>query len=70
MFFFLKKNFNQGVLEFNLVVLGVYKVQGTTKEEFGANVIWVEMEYRHLYITHHAIAAYQTKHRIVNNDMV
>jgi hypothetical protein len=31
------------VLGFNLVVLGVYKVQGTTKEEFVANAIHVEM---------------------------
>jgi hypothetical protein len=31
------------VLRFNLVVLGVYKVQGTTKEEFVANAVQVKM---------------------------
>ncbi len=34
--------------------LGVYRVQGTTKEEFDANVVHVEMQHRHLYIVHHA----------------
>jgi len=31
------------VLGFNLVVLGVYRVEETTKEEFVANVVQVEM---------------------------
>jgi hypothetical protein len=31
------------VLRFNLVVLGVYRVEETTKEEFVANAIQVEM---------------------------
>jgi hypothetical protein len=31
------------VLGFNLVVLGVYRVQGTTKEEFVINAVQVEM---------------------------
>ncbi len=56
--------------------MGVYKVQGTTKEEFVANVVHVEMQRYHLYITRNAtkatnaIVAYWTKHDIVNNDMV
>jgi hypothetical protein len=56
--------------------LGVYKVQGTTKEEFVANAIHVEMQHYHLYIAHHVAKAmnatifFQTKHKIVNNDMV
>jgi hypothetical protein len=56
--------------------LGVYKVQGTTKEEFVANAVQVEMQHHHLYITHHVtkvaniVATYRTKHGIVNNDMV
>jgi len=37
--------------------LGVYKVQGTTKEVFVANVVKAEMQRYHLYITHHAIRA-------------
>jgi hypothetical protein len=53
--------------------LGVYRVQGITKEEFVANVVQVEMQHHHLYITRHvaratnAIAAYQNK---LNNVMV
>jgi hypothetical protein len=52
--------------------LDVYKVQGTTKEKFVANV----MQHCHLYITHHATktinatTSYKTKHETVNNDMV
>jgi len=56
--------------------LGVYRVQGTIKEEFVANAIQVEMQHCHLYIIRHATRApnaigfYRTKHEIVNNDMV
>jgi len=56
--------------------LDVYRVQGTTKEEFVANAVQVEMQHRHLYIIHHVArvaniaATYQTKHGIINNDMV
>ncbi len=50
--------------------MGVDKVQGTTKEEFGANAIQIEMQCRHLYTTHHATAVYRAKHGVVNNDMV
>jgi len=56
--------------------LGVYKVQEITKEEFVANAVQVEMQCCHLYITCHAtrtanaIAIYQAKHEIMNNDMV
>jgi hypothetical protein len=56
--------------------LGVYKVQETTKEEFGANVVQVEMQCCHLCIAHHVARAanvattYRAKHEIVNNDMV
>ncbi len=42
------------MLGFNLMVLGVCKVQGTIKEKFGANAVQVEMQCRHLYTTHHA----------------
>jgi hypothetical protein len=61
---------------FNLVVLGAYKVQGTTKEEFVATISHVEMQHCHLYSARHATRAakvattYQTKHDIVDNDMV
>jgi hypothetical protein len=34
--------------------LGVYKVEETTKEEFVTNVVQVEMQGRHFYITCHA----------------
>jgi hypothetical protein len=56
--------------------LGVYRVQETTKEEFVANTTKVEMQCHHLHIAHHAtraanaVVAYQTKHGIINNDMV
>ncbi len=56
--------------------MGVYRVQGTTKEEFITNAIQVEMQCRHLYITCHgtrvaiAIAVYRAKHEIIDNDMV
>jgi hypothetical protein len=43
------------VLGFNLVVLDVYKVQETTKEKFVANIVQVEIQHCHLYITCHAI---------------
>jgi len=64
------------VLGFNLVVLGVYKVEETIKEEFVANVIQVEMQCHHFYTTRHvaraanATIAYQTKHGIIDTDMV
>jgi len=56
--------------------LGVYRVQGITKEEFVGNAVEVEMQRHHLYITHHVAkvtnvtAIYRTKHGIINNDMV
>jgi hypothetical protein len=56
--------------------LGVYRVQGTTKEKFDANAIQVDIQYYHIYIVPHATrvvnvtTAYQAKHKIVNNDMV
>jgi hypothetical protein len=37
--------------------LGVYKVQGITKEEFVANAFQVDMQLHHLYITCHATMA-------------
>jgi len=58
------------------VVLGVYRFKETTKEEFVANAIHVEMQCHHFYTTHHvtrvanAITTYQMKHEIVNLDMV
>jgi hypothetical protein len=64
------------VLGFNLVVLGVYRVEETTKEEFIANVVQVEMQHRHFYIARHATraanatVAYLTKHEIIDIDMV
>jgi len=64
------------VLGFNLVVLGVYRVEGTTKEEFVANAIQVEMQHRHFYTARHAaraanaVVAYRTKHEIIDTDMV
>jgi ribosomal protein L15E len=45
------------VLGFNLVVLGVYWVQETTKEKFVANVVQVEMQHCHLYTTLHVTRA-------------
>jgi hypothetical protein len=56
--------------------LGVYKVQGKTKEKFVANAIHVEMQCHHLYIVCHAVRVtsattiYQVKHNIVDSDMV
>jgi hypothetical protein len=56
--------------------LGVYRVHDITKEEFVANVIHVKMQRYHMYITRHAIRAinaiafYQTKQEIIDNDMV
>jgi len=64
------------VLGFNLVVLDVYKVEETTKEEFVAKVVQVEMQRHHFYTTRHvarvanAAATYRTKHGIINTDMV
>ncbi len=56
--------------------MAVYKVQGTTKEEFVANEVQDEMQCCHLYIIRHVVkvanvtVAYQAKHRIMDNDMV
>ncbi len=56
--------------------MGVYRVEETTKEEFVANAVQVEMQCRHFYTLRdevkatNAVAAYQIKHRIVDNDMV
>ncbi len=64
------------MLGFNLVVLGVYRVEEIIKEEFVTNAIQVEMQHRHFYIVRHAAraanatAAYQTKHEIIDIDMV
>jgi hypothetical protein len=33
--------------------LGVYTVQGITKEEFVANSVQLEMQHHHLYIARH-----------------
>jgi hypothetical protein len=58
------------------VVFGVYRVEETTKEEFVANIVQVEMQRRHFYITRHAtrvanaVTAYRTKHGIINTNMV
>jgi hypothetical protein len=64
------------VLRFNLVVFGCYRVKETTKEEFVANAIQVEMQHHHFYIICHvakaanATVTYRTNHRIVNLNMV
>jgi hypothetical protein len=64
------------VLGFNLVVLGVYKVEETTKEEFVANVVQIEMQHRHFYTSRHAtratnaVAAYRIKCEIIDINMV
>jgi len=56
--------------------LGVYRVEETTKEEFVANLVQVEMQRRHFYTLHHAIkatnavAAYRAKLGIVDIEMV
>ncbi len=55
--------------------LGVYRVQGQTQEEFVTTAIQVEMQRCHFYIAHHVakatnvVAAYRTKHEIVDTDM-
>jgi hypothetical protein len=58
--------------------LGVYRVQGQTQEEFVATAVQVEMQRRHLYTARHAtkvsnainaVAAYRTKHGIIDIDM-
>jgi hypothetical protein len=64
------------VLGFNLVVLGVYRVEETTNEEFVANAVQVEMQRHHFYTARHAVRAanaivtYRTKHEIIDIDMV
>ncbi len=64
------------MLGFNLEVLGVYGVEETTKEEFVANAIQVEMQHRHFYTARHAAratnaaVAYRTKHGIIDTNMV
>jgi len=56
--------------------LDVHRVEETTKEEFVANAIQVEMQCHHFYIFHHvvkatnAMVAFRVKHEIVNTDMV
>jgi hypothetical protein len=56
--------------------LGVYKVQGKTKEEFVTNVIHVEIQCCHLYIACHVVRAtnaaivYWIKLNIIDYDMV
>ncbi len=56
--------------------MGVYRVEEITKEEFVANAIQAEMQHCHLYTIRHAknvtnsIFSYQTKHEIVDDDMV
>ncbi len=56
--------------------MNVYKDEEITKEEFVENVVQVEMQCRHFHIACHvanvtiAIVASQTKHEIVNTDMV
>jgi hypothetical protein len=63
------------VLRFNLVVFGVYRVEETTKEEFVAKAVQVEMQRRHFYTVRHATraanaaAAYRAKHGIVDTNM-
>jgi hypothetical protein len=52
------------------------RVRGTTKEEFVATVIHVEMQCHHLYTACHvaratnATTTYRTKHDTINSDMV
>jgi hypothetical protein len=56
--------------------LGVHKVEETTKEEFVANAVQVEMQRRHFYTLRHVVkainatVAYRIKHEIVNTNMV
>jgi hypothetical protein len=45
-------------------------VEETTKEEFVANVVQVEMQCCHFYTLHHVTTIYQAKHEIVDIDMV
>ncbi len=45
------------MLGFNLVVLDVYRVEETTKEEFVANAVQVNMQHHHLYIVRHIVRA-------------
>jgi len=58
------------------VVLCVYRVEETIKEEFVTNAIQVEMERCHFYIARHVAratnvtTAYRTKHVIIDIDMV
>jgi hypothetical protein len=55
--------------------LGVYNVQGKTKEMFVANGVHVGMQCHHLYIACHIVkvtnvaTTYWIKHDIVDNDM-
>ncbi len=64
------------MLAFNLVVLGVYKVEETIKEKFVANAIQVEMQLRHFYTARHVAKAanvtvvYRIKHGIIDTNMV
>ncbi len=64
------------MLGFNLVVLGVYKVEETTNEKFVVNAVQVEMQCRHFYTARYAAraanaaVAYRTKHGIIDTDMV
>ncbi len=64
------------MLGFNLLFLGVYRVQNTTKEAFFATTIHVKMQCHHLYTVGHAVRAtkvtiiYRIKHGIINSDMV
>ncbi len=64
------------MLDFNLVFLSVYRVEETTKGEFVANVVQVQKQHFHFYTTHHVVRAtnattiYQTKHEIIDIDMV
>jgi len=39
------------------VVLSVYRVEETTKEEFVTNVVQVEMQRRHFYTARHVVRA-------------
>jgi len=64
------------VLGFNLVVFGCLLSSRHNKGKFATNVIQVEMQCCHLYITYHVtkatnvVAAYRAKHEIIDNDMV
>jgi hypothetical protein len=75
MFIVFLLHFIQGVLGFNLVVLGVYRVHGQTQEKFVTTIVQVEMQRRHFYTARHvtkaanATTAYRVKHGIVDTDM-